>query len=173
MIYMVEHGFVDAPVQEAEWNAWYSHHATHAFRAVPGWRSGQRFVAIPPARPKYRAMYTLDHAGVLTSPEYKATTGGRFPEAWRSLITDFHRNLADGAEMPAVAVEEALVVVDPPATGRDVPGVDLRWWNVVGLEQTVPRRAIGIVPRATGEALARESVAGISVYAPVFERWYV
>jgi hypothetical protein len=173
MIYMVEHGFADAPEQEAEWNTWYSHHATYAFRSVPGWRTGQRFVAIPPCRPKYRAMYTLDRAEVLSSPEYKATTGGRFPEAWRSLITDFHRNLADGERMPAVAKDEALVVVDAPATDADVPGVALQWWNVVGLERTVDRRAIAVVDRTTGDTLAGCAIPGVSVYAPVFERWSI
>jgi hypothetical protein len=173
MIYMVEHGFSDAPQQEAEWNAWYSEHATFAFRSVPGWRTGQRFVAIPPSHPKYRAMYTLDHADVLNSPEYKSTTGGRFPEAWRSLITDFHRNLADGDEMPAVPMDKALVVVDPPAADPDLAGIALRWWNVVGLERTVARRAIAVVDRATAEALARRALPGVSVYAPVFERWSI
>ena len=171
MIYMVEHGFADAPQQEAEWNAWYSHHATYAFRSVPGWRTGQRFVAIPPSQPKYRAMYTLDSADVLNSPEYKATTGGRFPETWRSLITGFHRNLADGEQMPAVPMDNALIVADAPASDRDVPEGALQWWNIVGLDRTVARRAIAVVDRASGERLARRMVPGVSVYAPVFERW--
>ena len=173
MIYMVENGFADAPQQEADWNTWYSDHATYSFRSVPGWRTGQRFVAIPPSQPKYRAMYTLAHANVLTSPEYRATTGGQFPETWRSLILDFHRNLADGEIMPAVRMDEALVVADSPAGDGDVPGVALQWWNVVGLEQTVARCAIGVVDRTTGEALARRAAPGVSVYAPVFERWSI
>ncbi len=173
MIYMVEHDFADAPAQEAEWNTWYSHHATYSFRSVPGWRTGQRFIAISPSRPKYRAMYTLDGAEVLNSPEYKATTGGRFPETWRSLIVDFHRNLADGDWMPAVRMEEALVVVDPPASDRDVPDLELQWWNVVGLEKTIPRRAITVVDRASGDNLSQRVIPGVSVYAPVLERWKI
>jgi hypothetical protein len=173
MIYMVEHGFAGDPAKETAWNEWYSDHATNAFRRVPGWRTGQRFVALPPSQPKYRAMYTLDNAEVLNSPEYKATTGGRFPEAWRSMIVGFHRDLMDGDRMPAVPMQDALVVVDPPGADAQLPGVELRWWNVVGLERTVERRAIGVVDRATGEAIARRQLPGVAVYAPVFERWQV
>ncbi len=173
MIYMVEHGFKAEPEQEAAWNTWYSEHAMYGFRKVPGWRTGQRFVSITAAEPKYRAMYTLEHADVLTSPEYKATTGGSFPEAWRSLVTEFHRNLADAEWMPAVAHDQLLVVVDPPAAAGDVPGVDLTLWNIVGLEKSVPQRSIAVVDRAMGEQIAARGLNGVGVYAPVFERWMI
>ena len=172
MIYMVEHGFSD-PNLEPAWNEWYTDHATYAFRSVPGWRTGQRFIAIPPSQPKYRAMYTLENAEVLTSDAYKATTGGRFPETWRSVITDFHRNLADGDWMPAVKSDERLVVFDPPATGQELPGVNLTTWNIVGLEKTIPQRSIAIVDRASGESIAKRALPGISAYAPVFDRWMI
>jgi hypothetical protein len=172
MIYMVEHGFADS-AHEAEWNTWYSHHATYAFRSVPGWRSGQRFVAVPPSMPKYRAMYTLGSAEVLNSAEYKATTGGRFPEAWRSMITEFHRNLADGDWMPAVAEDQSLVIIDDPSVARDVPEAALQWWRVVGLDRSIAQRAIGLVDRSTGESIARRAIPGVGVYAPVFDRWTI
>jgi len=172
MIYMVEHGFND-PSQEAGWNEWYSDHALHAFRSVPGWRSGQRFVAIAPSEPKYRAMYTLAAAEVLESPEYKATTGGRFPPAWRPLITDFHRNLGDAAWMPEVQRHEVLLVVDPPAQDSDLPAIQIAWMNIVGLDRSVARRGIAVVERATGEQIARQRIAVVGAYAPVFDRWVI
>ena len=170
---MVEHGFAGDAKSEAEWNTWYSQHARHGFAKIPGWRSAQRFVALPPSQPKYRAMYSLASADVMTSDAYKATTGGRFPEAWRSMITDFHRNLADAEWMPAVELDQCLVVVDPPATGLELPGVELSWLAVVGLECTVPRRALAVVDRANGERISRLSLPHVSVYSPVFERFLV
>jgi hypothetical protein len=172
MIYMVEHGFND-PTQEAKWNEWYSRHASHAFRGVPGWRSGQRFVALAPSEPKYRAMYTLTAAEVLESPEYKATTGGRFPPTWRSLITSFQRNLGDARWMPAVLDHEALLIVDPPAQASDLPGIDVTWMNVVGLDRSVARRGIATVKRDRGEQIAQQRIPGVGAYAPVFNRWTI
>ena len=174
MIYMVEHGFNESePKSEAEWNEWYTEHATFSFRKVPGWHTGQRFRALPPSRPKYRAMYSLDNAAVFDTPEYKSTTGGKFPETWRALITDFHRNFADGGDMPAVAKNECLIVVTPPATGNELTGVKLDWRNIVGLEKSLPRIGLGVVDRATGEAIAKRALPGVNAYEPVFDRWKI
>ena len=170
MVYMIENGFAD-PKREADWNTWYTHHVTRVFRAVPGWRTGQRFKAIPPSAPKYRAMYTVESAEVMRSPEYQATTAGRFPEEWLSAITDFHRNLADGHSMPAVQMDQCLIVADPPATDADVPGIALTWWNVVDLDRSVPRRGIAVVDKATGERLAQNLHPNVGVYAPIFEQY--
>ena len=172
MIYMVENGFADS-ARELAWNTWYTQHVTHTFHSVPGWRTGQRFVALPPSQPKYRAMYTLDSAEVLTSPAYQATTHGRFPDTWRSMITDFHRNLADGDCMPAVEKDQYLIVADPPATGLELTEIALQWWNVVGLDRSVTRRAIGVVDRASGDTIARRALPGVGVYAPLFDRYVV
>jgi hypothetical protein len=172
MIYMVENGFAD-PSREDAWSTWYSGHVKRAFLGIPGWRSGQRFAAVPPTQPKFRAFYTVDTAAVLESPEYKATTGGRFPDEWRGLITSFHRNLADGDWMPAVAAQQRLVVVDAPATGEALPGVALQWWSIVGLDRSIERRAIAVVDDAAGSAIAARAISGVGVYAPLFDRYVV
>jgi hypothetical protein len=168
---MIENGFADAQ-REAAWSAWYSEHVSHAFRSVPGWRTGQRFKAIPPSFPKYRAMYTVDGEDVMRSKEYKATTGGRFPAEWLPAITDFHRNLFDGkGRAPAVPMDACLVVVDPPATKQDVADLSLEWWTAVGLDKSVQWRGIGIVTRASGEELVRRGTRGLGVYTPIFEQY--
>jgi hypothetical protein len=172
MIYMVENDIAD-PSREAAWNTWYSAHVQRAFRTVPGWRTGQRFVAVPPSHPKYRAFYTVEAAGVMESDAYKATTGGRFPEEWRGLITSFQRNLADGESMPAIAMGQRLIVVDSPAGGEALPAVPLQWWNIVGLDRSVRRRAIGIASEQEGNAIASQSLPGVGVYAPLFDRFVV
>lgn len=172
MIYMVENGFAD-PSREAAWNEWYTGHMTEAFRKVPGWRTGQRFVAIAPGKPKYRAFYTVDSADVFTRPEYKATSGGRFPEEWRASVSSPRRNLGDGAWMPAVTRDQRLVVVDEPGYRGDLSDVALSWWNIVGLEKTVARRAIAVVDQATGERIAREKHHGVAVYVPLIDQYVV
>ena len=172
MIYMIENGFAD-PVREPDWDSWYTRHVIDDFPSVPGWRTGQRFIALPPSHPKYRAMYTWDSDAVLSSPEYKATTGGRFPQEWREAITDFRRNLADGDMMPSVEKHQCLVVVDSPVSGAALDEVALQWWNIVDLDRSVERRAIGIVDRAVGESISRRSLIGVGVYIPMFDRYIV
>lgn len=172
MIYMVENEIADASRENA-WNAWYTRHVTTAFHSVPGWRTGQRFVAVAHSRPRYRAMYTVDDAAVLSSPAYLATSGGRVPDQWRSMVADLRRNLADGDWMPSVPMEKCLVVVDTPVANADFPGIALEWWNVVGLDRSIERRAIAVVERATGEALAHRALPRVGVYNPMFEQYVV
>ena len=172
MIYMVEHNFAEGHIEEElKWNEWYSNHSTFSFRKVPGWRTGQRFIAVAHSAPKYRAFYTLDRADVLESPEYKMTTGGKFPIEFRSLIRDFHRDLADGDWMPAVENQQCLVIVDPGVRNDALP--DLTWWNIVGLDKTVERRAFAVVDRSAGLKFANEAIEGVGVYQPIFERWKI
>jgi hypothetical protein len=172
MIYMVENGIAD-PEQEEAWNTWYTQHVTTAFHMVPGWRTGQRFAAIAPGVPRYRAMYTVDSAEVMRGAPYKATSGGRVPDKWRSVMIDVRRNLADGSWMPAVPMANCLIVVDPPAGDGVVPEIQLTWWNVVDLDRSAERRAIAIVDRSVGEALARKNIPHVGAYVPIFEQYVV
>lgn len=166
MIYMIENGFAD-PDREEAWNAWYSHHVRESFRDVPGWLTGQRFRALPPSHPKYRAMYTVADAAVMTSPEYKATTGGRFPADWLPSITHFHRNLFDKDQAPVVPMDHCLVVVE----SDNYPDVAFERWPVAGLDRSVPWRGIAVVPRTAGLALARRAGPNLGVYEPIFEQY--
>lgn len=170
MIYMIENGFADER-READWNHWYSHHVRHSFKPVPGWRTGQRFRAIPPSHPKYRAMYTVENVEVMYSNEYKATTGGRFPQDWLPAITDFHRILFDGEWAPAVPMDGCLVVAEPPALAADLSDIPLTWWNVVDLDRSVDRRGVAVVDRSKGEVIAHRGVSGLGVYVPIFEQY--
>jgi hypothetical protein len=171
VIYMIENGFAD-PQREPAWTEWYSHHVSHSFRPVPGWRTGQRFQAIAPSFPKYRAMYTVESEDVMYSKEYKATTGGRFPADWLPFITDFHRNLFDGnGRAPAVPMDACLVIADPPATVAELPDVPIEWWKVVALDKSVPYRGVGVVSRAEGEEILRRRIPAVGVYRPIFEQY--
>jgi hypothetical protein len=167
---MIENGFAD-PQREAAWSEWYSHHVSESFRPVPGWRTGQRFKAIAPSFPKYRAMYTVESEAVMYSKEYKATTGGRFPQDWLPHITDFHRNLFDGLRAPAVPMDQCLVIANPPAGKADLQDVALEWWTVVALDKSVPYRGVGVVTREKGEEVVHRGIAGVGVYTPIFKQY--
>lgn len=170
MIYMIENGFSDPSLEEA-WSTWYTGHVTRAFRTVPGWKTGQRFRAIPPCHPRYRAMYTVANAEVMRSKEYKATTGGRFPQQWLTCITSFQRNLFDGERAPPVPMDASLVVADPLAANADLSDLPLTWMNCVDLDRSVERRGIAVVSRAKGEEIAKRGVPGLGAYVPIFEQY--
>ena len=75
--------------------------------------------------------------------------------------------------MPAVPMANSLIVVDPPADDAVVPEIQLTWWNVVDLDRSVERRAIAIVDRSVGEALARKNIPYVGAYVPIFEQYVV
>ena len=165
MIYMVECGFAE-PDREKAWNEWYSGHLVD-FLKVPEFHSAQRFIAVEPSFPKYRAMYTIESEAAFESPVYKGFRGGKFPVEWRSAITDFHRNLFDGNGLaPDLSLQDCLLVADEPSSLR-VEDVDLQIWNAVGLDKSVSRRGIAVVSRDKGIALAAQKLPGVSVYTPV------
>lgn len=172
MIYMIENGFSD-PAREEAWSKWYTHHVTNTFRSVPGWRTGQRFRAIPPSFPKYRAMYTVETADVMRSKEYKATTGGRFPAEWLPCITNFQRNLFDAVRAPAVPMDGCLIVAEPQSANADLSDIPLAWMPCVDLDKSVERRGIAVVSRAKGEEVAKRAIPGLGAYVPIFEQYVI
>jgi hypothetical protein len=168
IIYMVECGFADKD-REAAWNAWYSDHQKD-FLDVPEFHSAQRFIAVSPSHPKYRAMYTLESEAAFESPVYKGFRGGNFPLEWRNAINDFHRNLFDGNGLaPAVAQGSCLVVVDEPDSAR-MKDFDLQIWTAIGLDKSVAQRGIAVVDDARGAALAEERLPRVSVYRPLTQQ---
>jgi hypothetical protein len=163
VIYMVECGFADAS-REVAWNEWYSGHLRD-FLTVSEFRTTQRFIAIGPSSPRYRAMYTLESPAAFENPVYKGFKGGNFPIEWRSAITDFHRNLFDaGMAAPMVDDQSALVIVDDPETD-EVAGIRLAIWRAVGLDKSVAIRGLAVIGKANGEALAEKRLPRVGVYA--------
>ncbi len=89
---------VDRPDLEAEWNAWYDGPKTAHMMAKPLFLRSQRFRAHAfDVDTAYLAMWELESAQALETPEYTATWGW---DRWASMITDWVRDLsvADAGE---------------------------------------------------------------------------
>ena len=108
MIYTVECSYAD-PASEAEWNAFYSREKLPALISVNGFHTSQRFKALRPGCPVYLAVHSIDGLDILTGDDYRQKGGGNFAR-WQPHITDWHRNLYDGADRaPAVGEGEYLL----------------------------------------------------------------
>jgi hypothetical protein len=151
MLYMVECGFAD-PAREAEWCAWYDGPKLASLLALPGWRGSQRFMAVEDIAAPWLAVHAVPGLEFFESEVYKNAGGGNFAD-WGPLITNWSRNLFDGmAEAPEVPADALLAVADV-APGTALP-VDARftWLTGVGLDNSVPDRAIAILPAGTAAA---------------------
>ncbi|MCL4187100.1 MAG: hypothetical protein KJZ85_05780 [Rhodobacteraceae bacterium] len=73
------------PAMEEEFNAWYDTEHVPERRAVPGFLTGERFVALD-GHPRYLALYDLDDPAVLDSPAYRAVAGENF-SPWTRRVT--------------------------------------------------------------------------------------
>ncbi len=98
-----------------------------------------------------------------TSDTYKNAGGGNFAD-WGPLITNWSRNLFDGLdEAPEVPADDLLAVADVAPGTALLDGIDFTWLSGVGLDNSVPDRAIAIVP-AEAAANVGDSVR---LYRPV------
>jgi hypothetical protein len=164
MIYMVEMALLETS-RRAEWDAWYVAHQ-HRLLAIPGFRASQRFETIHPAESPFVALHEIDSADLFTSPPYRAQAGPSNTGEWQTKMGHWHRNLFDRAHTPDVPMDARLVVVEDGAATPD--GVPLTWMTAVGLDRSVPRRALAILPPATADALAGKP--GIRVARPIGTR---
>lgn len=90
-LYTVQCSF-NRPDLEAEWNSWYNGPKMVHMLAKPLFLRAQRFAAYAlDTDVKYLAMWELESAAALETPEYTATWGwGR----WHSMIEDWVRDLS-------------------------------------------------------------------------------
>ena len=144
MIYMVEMALLDT-ARRAEWDAWYVSHQ-HRLLSIPGFRASQRFEAIHSAESPFVALHEVDSGDIFTSPAY--------------------RNLFAADHTPDVPMDARLVVVEDGA--RVPPHVSVAWTDAVGLDRSVPRRGLVVLPRLTGEPLAGQP--GVRVLKPIGPR---
>ncbi|MFE9328438.1 hypothetical protein ACIHDR_45130 [Nocardia sp. NPDC052278] len=90
-LYTVQCNF-NRPDLEAEWNDWYNGPKTAHMLAKPLFLRAQRFEAYSfDTDVKYLAMWELESAAALESPEYKATWGW---DRWQPMIDDWVRDLS-------------------------------------------------------------------------------
>ena len=165
MLYMVELDFTE-PSRLAEWNAWYLQHL-QILLSVPGFRTAQRFLCTTPHPAPYLAVYTVDSADVFESAAYRARGGRDSTGDWKSSMVNWDRNVFDGVDrLPAVRVEELLLLTDDPAVqahGR----IAFSTMIAVGLDRTVARRAIAIADASQGGRVAEASRGTVRAYRPL------
>jgi hypothetical protein len=166
MIYMVEMALLDT-ARRAEWDAWYVAHQ-HRLLAIPGIRASQRFEAIHAAESPFVALHQVDSPEVFTSATYRAQAGPSNTGEWQAKMGNWHRNLFDMAETPDVPTDARLVVIEHDV-GSTVPeAVQPSWMEAVGLDRSVRRRGLAVLPRATAEGLV--GTPSVRVLRPIGPR---
>ena len=80
----------------------------------------------------------------------------------------WHRNLFGADQTPDVPMDARLVVVEK-GSGPALPDhVSVRWMEAVGLDCSVPRRGLAVMPPATADRLV--GTPGIRVLKPIGAR---
>lgn len=165
MLYMVEMDLSDR-AREHEWNDWYAAHLTKLL-SMPGFRSAQRFKALPPALSPYLAIYDIDSASVLASNAYRSGGGPSSPGEWTSIMVDWHRNLFDCGQAPAVPLSAYLVVVDRKALSEPPLPIGVSALRCVGLDRIVFERGIAVCSAEEARAWQASSLHHTRVFQPL------
>ena len=167
MIYMVEMALLDA-ARRAEWDAWYVAHQ-HRLLAIPGIHASQRFECIHIAAAPFVALHEVDGPQVFTSDAYRRQAGPSNTGEWQARMANWHRNLFRGLDhTPDVPMDARLVVVERNCERALPRDADLRWLEAVGLDQSVRRRGIAVMPPDQADLLA--GTPGIRVLRPIGAR---
>ena len=167
MIYMVEMALLDT-ARRAEWDAWYVAHQ-HRLLSIPGFRASQRFEAIHAAESPFVALHQVDSAEIFTGPTYRSQAGPSNTGEWQAKMGHWHRNLFVGVERtPDVPMDARLVVMEDGASPASLDGVSVQWMEAVGLDRSVQRRGLAVMPPATADRLV--GVGGIRVLTPIGPR---
>ena len=166
MIYMVEMALLDS-ARRAEWDAWYVAHQ-HRLLSIPGFRASQRFETIHAAESPFVALHEVDSPEIFTSPTYRAQAGPSNTGEWQARMGHWHRNLFDADHTPDVPMDARLVVVEEGGGPALPDHVSVRWMEAVGLDRSVPRRGLAVMPPATADRLV--GTPGIRVLKPIGAR---
>jgi hypothetical protein len=167
MIYMVELALLDTE-RRAEWDAWYAAHQRRLL-SIPGFRASQRFEAIHAHASPFVALHEVDSPEIFEGSAYRAKAGPGNTGEWQARMGNWHRNLFRGVEhAPLVPADARLVLVEDGAgPALPDPGA-VRWMETVGLDRSVPRRGLAVLPAATAAPLA--GAQGLRVLRPIGPR---
>jgi len=166
MIYMVEMALLE-PARRLEWDAWYVAHQ-HRLLSIPGFRASQRFEAIHTAESPFVALHEVDSPDIFAGPYYRANGGPNNTGEWQAKMGRWHRNLFDADHTPDVFMDARLVVAEE-GSGSALPDpLSVRWMEAVGLDRSVPRRGLAVMPPATADQLI--GTPGIRVLKPISAR---
>jgi hypothetical protein len=147
MIYMVEMGFPHAQ-RLAEWHDWYMHHI-RVLLTVPGFRASQRFEAVVDNPSPYLALHEVASAELFQSEAYRNRGGPTSVGEWRSLQTNWHRNLLEGLdETPAVPPDAHLLLLREAGDVKLPAGIAVDRLRGVGLDGTVKECGLAVLTEA-------------------------
>jgi len=167
MIYMVEMALLDT-ARRAEWDAWYVTHQ-HRLLSIPGFRASQRFEALHAAESPFVALHEVDGPEIFTGPSYSTKAGPSNTGEWQAKMGNWHRNLFDGLDhTPDVSMDARLLVVEADGGSALPDRVSISWMKAVGLDRSVQRRGLVVVPSATADGLV--GTRGVRVLRPIGPR---
>jgi hypothetical protein len=141
MLYFVESDLSDRTV-EVEWHAWYASHIQRLL-TVPGFLSGQRFLATHATASPFAAIYCIKNAGVMASETYRARFGPDAAGIWKPRMTNWRRNLLEGInELPNVSSDSWLAVIDRYTTESAALPCNYTSTRPVGLDLSIMERGL-------------------------------
>lgn len=166
MIYMVEMALLET-ARRPEWDAWYAAHQ-HRLLSIPGFRASQRFEAIHSTESPFVALHEVDSPELFGSSQYRAKGGPSNTGEWQTKMGHWHRNLFGTDHTPDVPMDARLVLVEE-GNGQALPDhVSVRWLEAVGLDRSVRRRGLAVLPPETADRLV--GTPGIRVLKPIGAR---
>ena len=167
MIYMVEMALVDT-ARRAEWEAWYTAHQ-HTLLSIPGIHASQRFETIHKTASPFVALHEVDSPEIFASPAYRAKAGPSNTGEWQAKMNNWHRNVFDGVEhTPDVSMDSRLLLVEAEGRTAVPDGVRVSWMTAVGLDRSVARRGLAVVPDAVAHRFV--GAPGVRVLKPLAPR---
>lgn len=169
MLYMVEIDFQHAS-RELEWNKWYDEHVAELL-SMPGLSTAQRFKCLCPHPSPYLAVYSVPGPQFFESDAYRRRGGRGSTGAWRPLMTNWHRNLYQGLDIaPEVRADQVLIMTEVDASSPALQPWKFHWLDGAGLDQTIGRRGIAVVPSEGAETIWAQTGAAVRPYKPLGAR---
>ena len=164
MLYMVEMELPDRARLD-EWHGWYNGHIGKLL-SVDGYDGGQRFQAVGECDSPFLAIHDVSGPDLFESEQYKSVGGPSGTGEWRTLMSNWHRNLFDGMDaLPAVGEGQLLLLAADGAALPSALAERVRWVESIGLDRTIPRRGVLIVDE--GAAATFRSAHSVTLYKPI------
>jgi hypothetical protein len=93
LLYVVRCNFTD-PRRVDGWHEFYNEKHARSLLEVPGFRSLTRYQAVGlDTSVEHMAVWEVDGPEVFESAEYRARSGGQWPDEWRPYVSEWTRSL--------------------------------------------------------------------------------
>jgi hypothetical protein len=169
VIYMVEMGFPH-PERLAEWHRWYMQHIG-ILLTVPGFCASQRFEAVVDNPSPYLALHEVASADLFQSESYRNRGGPASVGEWRSLQTNWHRNLLYGLdETPEVPSGGCLLLLRDARDVKLPAGIAVDWLRGAGLDGTVKECGLAVLLGAGAVIELARRDRRLRVFRPISDK---